>query len=109
MMVWKKYAKKIELFKQKTDPIGVDANSSYTAKVIPFAKGDIAALYTDGLIETMDKDGEQYGIRRLAQVMAENAGLSSKDIAAKTKNNITAFMGETRIHDDQTLLIIKTR
>ena len=109
MMVWKKDAKKIELFQQKTDPIGVDANSSYTAKVIPFAKGDIAALYTDGLIETMDKDGEQYGIRRLAQVMAENAGLSSKDIAAKTKNNITAFMGETRIHDDQTLLIIKTR
>lgn len=109
MMVWKKDAKKIELFQQKTDPIGVDVNSTYTAKTIPFAKGDIAALYTDGLIETLDKDGDQYGIRRLAQVMAANAELPSKDIAAKTKNDITSFMGKTRIHDDQTLLIIKSR
>lgn len=109
MMVWKKDAKKIELFQQRTDPIGVDVHSSYKSKSIPFMKGDIAALYTDGLLETLDKDGEQYGIRRLAQVMAANADLPSKDIAAKTKNDIASFMGKTRIHDDQTLLIIKSR
>ncbi|AGT43989.1 GAF domain-containing SpoIIE family protein phosphatase [Treponema pedis] len=109
LMLWKKSANKIELFKQNTDPIGVDMNSSYKSKTISFERGDIAALYTDGMVETVNSLGEQYGIRRLASVIAANTSEKSKDIAANVKKDMESFMGKTKAHDDQTLLIIKTR
>ncbi|WP_038175241.1 PP2C family protein-serine/threonine phosphatase, partial [Treponema pedis] len=108
LMLWKKSANKIELFKQNTDPIGVDMNSSYKSKTISFERGDIAALYTDGMVETVNSLGEQYGIRRLASVIAANTSEKSKDIAANVKKDMESFMGKTKAHDDQTLLIIKT-
>lgn len=109
MMVLRNETKKIELFQQNTDPIGVDLNSSYTQTTIPIFKGDTVALYTDGLIEALDKNGEQYGTRRLAQVLVSSANLKSKDIATKIKSNVTDFISKTVLHDDQTLLIIKMR
>ena len=109
LMIWKKNAKKIELFQQNTDPIGIDINSIYKSKTVGFEKGDIAALYTDGVIESLDSSGGQYGIRRLASVIAANSEAKPKDIAAKVKSDIESFMGKMTAHDDQTLLIFKTK
>ena len=72
-------------------------------------KGDVAALYTDGIIETLNAAGEQYGTTRLAQLIADNYSQNSKDIVNKIKNDMTSFIGKAQTHDDRTLLIIKAR
>ena len=72
-------------------------------------EGDVAALYTDGIIETLNKAGEQYGAARLAKLIADNHSKNSKDIVNKIKNDMTSFIGKAQTHDDRTLLIIKAR
>ncbi|UTC90225.1 SpoIIE family protein phosphatase [Treponema denticola] len=109
MMIWNNKKNKIELFQQKTDPIGIDVRSTYKSIKIPLKKGDVAALYTDGMIETLNAAGEQYGTTRLAQLMADNNSQNSKDIVNKIKNDMTSFIGKAQTHDDRTLLIIKAR
>ena len=109
MMIWNNEKNKIELFQQKTDPIGIDVRSTYKSIKIPLKKGDVAALYTDGMIETLNAAGEQYGTTRLAQLMADNNSQNSKDIVHKIKNDMTSFIGKAQTHDDRTLLIIKAR
>jgi len=109
MMIWNNEKNKIELFQQKTDPIGIDVRSTYKSIKIPLKKGDVAALYTDGMIETLNATGEQYGTTRLAQLMADNNSQNSKDIVNKIKNDMTSFIGKAQTHDDRTLLIIKAR
>ena len=109
MMIWNNEKNKIELFQQKTDPIGIDVRSTYKSIKIPLKKGDVAALYTDGMIETLNAAGEQYGTTRLAQLMADNNSQNSKDIVNKIKNDMTSFIGKAQTHDDRTLLIIKAR
>lgn len=109
IMLWRKKTKKIELFQQKSDPIGVDLKSVYMTKDINFDEGDIIAVYTDGLVESVDSLGEQYGIKRLAGIIAENNNAFSKDIAAKVKDDVISFIGKGRPRDDHTLLIIKKK
>ena len=109
MMIWRKKKNKIELFQQKTDPIGIDIRSVYKSIKIPFDSGDVAALYTDGIIESLNTSGEQYGETRLAQLIADNHTAPSKDIANKIKRDMISFIGKAPTHDDRTLLIIKAR
>ncbi|UTC65913.1 MULTISPECIES: GAF domain-containing SpoIIE family protein phosphatase [unclassified Treponema] len=109
MMVWKKQQNKIELFQQKTDPIGIDVRSIYKSIKIPLQEGDAAALYTDGVIESLNASGEQYGTTRLAQLIADNHSKPSKEIVTKIKNDMISFIGKAPTHDDRTLLIIKAR
>ncbi len=109
IMLCRNKTKKIELFQQKTDPIGVDLNSTYKSTKIPFVAGDTLAMYTDGLVESMNRNGEQYGIKRLASLIAENNDSTTKDIVKKIKSDVTAFIGKATVHDDHSLLIVKTK
>lgn len=109
LMIYRKSTKKIELFQQNTDPLGVDVKSKYKSKAIKLEKGDVISLYTDGIIECLNHEGEQYGIKRLAHIIAENSDKKSKDIADKINKDSAEFMGKILSHDDHTVIIIKEK
>ena len=94
---------------QKSDPIGIDSKSVYTAKRIQVEKGDIAVLFTDGIEETLNDRGDAFGLKALAELLADYAKLPAKEITKKINQQIKAFMGKTSPHDDQTVMIIKVK
>lgn len=109
LLLWKASAKKLVRLEQKSDPIGVDSKSVYTCKKVQVEKGDIAVLFTDGIIETLNDRGEPFGLKALAELLAENAASPAKAITDKINKQIKAFMGKTLPHDDQTVMIIKVK
>ncbi len=100
---------KTEVVRQKTDPIGVERGSAYQDMKLTVAKGDIIMLYTDGVVEALNREGRQYGIESLSRVLSESRGMSAKDVAAEVKHNIQAFVGSASLHDDQTVVIMKIK
>jgi serine phosphatase RsbU (regulator of sigma subunit) len=42
-------------------------------------------------------------------VVIKNRDLAPKDIVAKIKSDLSAFVGEVRQHDDQTVLVLKMK
>lgn len=109
LLLWKVSAKKLVRLEQKSDPIGVDIKSVYTCKKIPVEKGDIAVLFTDGIIETLNDRGEPFGLKALAELLAANASLPAKAITDTINKQLKIFMGKTSPHDDQTVMIIKVK
>lgn len=109
LLLWKAAPKKLVRLEQKTDPIGVDNKSMYTCKKIQVEQGDIAVLFTDGIIETLNERGEPFGIKALAELLAANASLPAKAITDKINKQIKLFMGKASPHDDQTVMIIKVK
>ena len=89
------------------DPIGVEKMTEYTDNEMEVHSGDIIALYTDGIVEAVNDNGNQYTTDRLIDAIKSNYKQSSKEIASLVKADIKNFTGTTRQHDDQTLLIIK--
>jgi sigma-B regulation protein RsbU (phosphoserine phosphatase) len=63
-------------------------------------KGDTLFLYTDGLSETLDGAGSEYGIERLSGLLAENHGLSAKELISICVKETSVFRRRNPPTDD---------
>ena len=67
--------------------------------------GDILFLYTDGVIEIKNRDGEQFDIERLSRFIVENAAYDTDTIKQNLLVNLNKFKANQ--DDDITFLIMK--
>ncbi len=88
-------------------PVGIERDTVYPQKRIRLQPGDVLCLYTDGIIEAMNRDGEQFTLERLARLIRTNVSQSAEEITAAVQNALDEFVGDARQHDDQTLLVLK--
>lgn len=109
MLLLRKKTNSIDIIAQKTDPIGIERSSVYADQKLTVEAGDIIILFTDGLIEAINKDGQQFGINSLSQVIIDNSDLTAKEISTEIKYAIQSFIGPANLHDDQTLIVMKIK
>jgi len=98
-------------FKVDTEglPIGVEKGTRYQQKSFQVEEGDLLLLCTDGIVEAMDAGGNPYGLARLRRVVEQNAVLPANDVVAAIRDDLARFVGPTRQHDDQTLVLLQAR
>ncbi|MCI0611826.1 PP2C family protein-serine/threonine phosphatase [bacterium] len=68
---------------------------------------DLMILYTDGVSELVDSDGEEYGTDRIIQVLKDNHGESVSEIRDQLVKNLTLYRGDENQFDDLTLILLK--
>jgi hypothetical protein len=69
--------------------------------------GAVLVLYSDGLIEATDPAGEEYGERRLRELLAKAGAGSPDDIRDTILGSAGAFLGAAPLRDDLTLVVAK--
>src|SRR5690606_7792575 len=74
---------------------------------VSIAAGDVIVLYTDGVTEAMDVDGELFGDDGLMRVVAGQRELGAAGIRERVVRDVRAFVGEAETHDDMTMVILK--
>lgn len=67
---------------------------------------DFLVLYTDGLIESCNRDGQDYGKERVLESIKRAKG-SAQDILENITNDLMLFMDGARMDDDLTIVILK--
>jgi serine phosphatase RsbU (regulator of sigma subunit)/catechol 2,3-dioxygenase-like lactoylglutathione lyase family enzyme len=72
------------------------------------APGDMFALYTDGITESFNDDGEEFGESRLLDSLRSHRSLSSHVALASMVDEVLHFSPEEQ-HDDITLIVAKCR
>ncbi|MCG8641707.1 MAG: SpoIIE family protein phosphatase, partial [Desulfobacterales bacterium] len=88
--------------------LGVDKNMVYEARqVSSLSGGQVAVLYTDGVWEAKDADGQAFGKDRLKQVIRENSNLPAQKILDAVMDASIQFQKGEKRQDDATLIIIK--
>ncbi len=88
-------------------PIGIESTETYAQKVITLEKNDILALYTDGITEARNIVNKEYSQYSLQRVLKIDARLTPEKIITSVRSDLNSFVGGSRQHDDQTLLIMK--
>ena len=68
--------------------------------------GDTLALYTDGITESFNHAGDEYGEQRLIEVLRRNRDLSSEALLASIVADVQHFSPHEQ-HDDITLIVAK--
>ena len=78
-----------------------------TEHVEPIGPGDIVVLYTDGITEAMDEEGELFGDAGLARIVCSHAHLDPAGIRERVVREVRAFAGTAEPHDDMTMVVLK--
>ena len=70
--------------------------------------GDILALYTDGITESFNSAGEEFGEERLVEALRRHRELSSSALLAAIVDDVKKFSSLEQ-HDDITLIVARCR
>ncbi|UNU22256.1 HAMP domain-containing protein [Microcoleus vaginatus PCC 9802] len=92
-------------------PIGLDADiAEFVAEtIVQLYSGDVVVLYTDGITEAKNMDKLLYGLERLIKVIEINSQRSAAEIRQAVINDVRSHIGEQKVFDDITLLVLKQK
>jgi serine phosphatase RsbU (regulator of sigma subunit) len=82
-------------------------NRTLEELTLPLGAGDLFLLYTDGISEAMNAEGDYFGETRLAELAQQHADLSSAELSARILGEVKAFAGAAAQHDDMTMVLLK--
>src|SRR5690606_11069178 len=69
--------------------------------------GDVFVLYTDGIVESRNETGEEYGYDRLLNALRENRFEDAPELHNAVLEDIRRFLGHDHFDDDMTIVVIK--
>lgn len=102
-------AQKDKFVKFDTDglPLGLEPDTEFGHKKFLVEKGDYLILFTDGLNEARNIEGEEFSTNRLLSIIKINAKMNPVELTGEIRKNLDNFTVGTNQHDDQTLLLMK--
>lgn len=69
--------------------------------------GDVFVLYTDGVVESRNPNGDEYGYERLLDALREHRHEEAADLHCALLADLTDFMVDKTYDDDMTLVVLK--
>jgi len=87
--------------------LGIAENQSFDVENVIMKPGDILVLFSDGITEAQNMDGDLYGEDRLMKIIRNNKDEESKVIALQILEDVQKFSAMSTYTDDKTLVVIK--
>ncbi|HEU5314430.1 MAG TPA: GAF domain-containing SpoIIE family protein phosphatase [Candidatus Udaeobacter sp.] len=91
--------------------VGIDSGNVFDRLTVDFAvpleRGDCLVLYTDGVTETLNAEGDEFGLDRMMQSVRASANDGAQTIVRKIIEDVRDFTGSVPQNDDITLIAIR--
>lgn len=87
--------------------LGPNPAATYAKGHARLRDGDLAALYTDGLVEAANPQGRRFGVPRLKRTLLELDGADAATIVEGVFETVDAFREGAPPQDDMTLTIVR--
>ena len=87
--------------------LGMFDDATYDTQSVTVAGGDIVAFFSDGITEAEDAAGRAFDESGLADVLHSHAAEDPAQIAAGVLRRVEAYVGDVRLADDLTVLVLK--
>lgn len=90
----------------KNVPLGVAADTRYSQVDTPLRKDELVMLYTDGLLEAKNPQGEQFGEQGLLTTLRGTGGCPSQ-VKEAVLDALYKHIGHGNLTDDVTFVVLK--
>jgi len=87
--------------------VGLIDNRRYERGRVQFQPGDVLILCTDGITESMDREGEEYGSQRLVECVQGRISQSAAEVIKALAADVSAYSREGTHLDDKVVIAIK--
>jgi sigma-B regulation protein RsbU (phosphoserine phosphatase) len=100
---------RLELLKGRGVPLGLLEESMFHVEEqrISLSRGDRLVLYTDGITDVFDEDGQRFGRDRLEGLLQTCCTLPVEELVDSIFAAISHFCGEEEPFDDRTMLVVE--
>jgi sigma-B regulation protein RsbU (phosphoserine phosphatase) len=88
-------------------PLGSFGESTYEDVTLELKPGDVFVFCSDGISEAFDEANQEFGARRLMDVIETNSERTAKDIVSELFSAVQAFCGDAPQSDDRTVVVVK--
>src|ERR1700689_2377078 len=88
-------------------PLGIQAEATYESASVTLAPGDWLIIFTDGLVEAVNANQDEYGETRLLSGIEAGKGGEPAEMLKRLRAELDLFVGNTPQHDDVTCLLVK--
>jgi phosphoserine phosphatase RsbU/P len=88
-------------------PLGMFRDTRYYEYYISLEPGQLIVLYTDGVTEAANPEGEEYGRERLAAAVLKARDLTAREIISNIHRDVIDWTRGTGATDDITFFVIK--
>ena len=89
--------------------MGVLEDLEYQQEIYQVEPGDVVFFYSDGVSEAMNEHGQEFGVDRMAEVLASNPTLDPEEVNLSMFEAVRKFAGDTPQSDDITCLTLCRR
>lgn len=88
-------------------PLGILEEFDAEEITVTLSPGETLLLYTDGVTDAANGQGEMFGIERVLACLSEEGALAPEDLVACLKRRVDEFIGQGEAADDMTLLALR--
>jgi len=104
------YTKNKKIEKLKTGGIFIGfLPFEYESDKVQLNSGDILVLFTDGLIEAMNDNEDEFGEENVINIIKKNSKSTSKIIQNTLIEEVKKHIGDKELEDDFTLVVTKIK
>lgn len=104
---WHAATDRCEILHGDNLPLGTREGEIYDQLTASFEAGDVLLLFSDGVTESRDGDGEIFGADRLAECVRANSGLEPRALIDAVRTAAIEFSGTGVLKDDLTCVAIR--
>ena len=88
-------------------PLGLFPEVALDEQSVGLPSDSLLLMYTDGVTEAMDRDGQLYGLERLHTVLRAERRRSAQDICDSAWDAVRTYSGAAAPRDDVTLVAVR--
>jgi serine phosphatase RsbU (regulator of sigma subunit) len=87
--------------------LGLFADVPYEQATVELGKGDALVIFSDGITETFDVDGNEFGEDRLADLCTKSRHMGAAALEGEILKDIDIFSKGAKATDDRTLIVLR--
>lgn len=100
-------SREVKVLKFNGPYIGGKANYEFRSNAVKLSQGDILVFYTDGVIEAVNAQNQQFGLDHLIDVIVKNSFYKAPEILDNLWLHIGQHIGSYHQSDDLSCIILK--
>ncbi len=87
--------------------LGILPEAKFIEQKINLQPGSLLFIYSDGLTEARNEQGDFYGEKRLRKLLHQLQGLSCSEVGKRILNDVERFAGEEPQNDDLSIILLR--
>jgi len=87
--------------------LGIMPEAKFDEQTLELGRGDVLLVYSDGVTEAQNEGGEFFGEQRLLNLLPKLTDLTNEQMGERLVTEVDRFVGDARVHDDLSIVLVR--